>query len=104
MHKTVEQLLEQIEIRDQKAAWIEAEKTVVLRVLEEKVQTLAERESRIRELEDHLSEVLESRTWKMAALLQRIRLFLVPLESRRARWLSKLWTTVSGPFQKARGD
>jgi hypothetical protein len=104
LQKVLQQLLEQIAIRDQKIAWIKAEKTAVLRVLEEKDQVLAETESMLRFTEGRLNQVLDSRAWKIADSIQRIRLLLAPPESRRAQILSRALNAISHPLTKTRND
>ena len=91
------QLLEQISNRDQKISWINAERAATVRALK---QTLLETERRLTEREAQLHEILTSRTWKMALFLQRIRNFLVPLQSRRARILQGGLNIIISPFKK----
>jgi hypothetical protein len=98
---TLYQLLEQISNRDQKISWIHAERAATVRALK---QTLLETQRRLTEREAQLHEILTSRTWKMALFLQRIRNFLVPLESRRARILQAGLDMITSPFKKIKRD
>jgi hypothetical protein len=41
-----------------------------------------------------LADVLASRTWRLAKLIQKFRLKLVPLESRPAAWINTLWNRI----------
>ena len=94
LQKALHQLLEQVSKRDQKIAWINAENTAALRMLVEREQAmLAEKaetefmlrhtQAQLAEREAQFNEIVNSRTWKAALLLQRIRVFLVPPKSRR---------------------
>jgi len=89
VQRALQQLLEQISRRDQKISWITAEKMAAERSFLEKEQTLlnkiSERDvllhytrTQLTDREAQLEEILNSRTWKIALLLQRIRVFLIP--------------------------
>lgn len=111
LQEALHQLLEQISKRDQKISWINAEKAAAARSFSEKEQALlqkiAEKEAilhyaqtQLRDREAQLNEILTSRTWKIALFIQRIRLFLVPPESRRARILRRGLKILFFPFKK----
>jgi hypothetical protein len=96
VQRTLQQLLEQISKRDQKISWITAEKMAAERSFLEKEQTLlnkiSERDvllhytrTQLTDREAQLNEILNSRTWKFALLLQRIRVFLIPRKKRGAQ-------------------
>src|SRR5215207_4323827 len=89
LRKALHQLLAQISKRDQKILWINSEKTAVLRMLVEKDQVLAEKDAILRYTQGQLNEILNSKAWKIAAWIQRMRLILVPSESRRAQILGR---------------
>lgn len=104
LQKTISQLLEQIAKRDQKISWINAEKTATVRKL---IAEIAEGEAALRHTQDllrdkelQLHETVTSRTWKIALLIQRIRTFLVPLGSRRARLLERGFNIIISPPKK----
>jgi hypothetical protein len=93
LQEALRQLLEQIMKRDQKISWINAEKTATARSFSEKEQTLlnqiAEKDAilqytqiQLHDREAQLNEILNSRTWKIALFLQRIRTLLVPPKKR----------------------
>lgn len=102
VQKAIHQLLEQISKRDQKILWGNSEKTAVLRALAEKEKALAEKDAVLRYTQGQLSDILNSKAWKVAAWMQRMRLILVPPESRRARILGKALNIVSLPLKKSR--
>jgi hypothetical protein len=95
------QLLEEISNRDQKISWMNAERAATVRSLK---QTLLETQRHLTEREEQLHEILTSRTWKMALFLQRIRNFLVPLQSRRAQILQRGLNIIISPFKKIKRD
>lgn len=99
LQKALSLLLEQISKRDQKIAWITAQKEAEIT---ERDALLRSTQSLLREREAQLHEILTSRTWKMASSLQRIRIFLVPLHSRREAILQRLIRIVFSPFRKIR--
>ena len=121
LQKALLQLLEQVSRRDQKIAWINAENTAALRAFEEKeqamLQVFAEKErsmlteiaekdailfykqAQLKERESQINEIITSKTWKVALLFQRVRVFLVPLNSRRARALQRVWDFILFPFR-----
>jgi len=104
MQNALHQLLEQISKRDQKIAWINAENTAVVRMLAEKERIiLAEKQAveiRLAEREALLNEIVTSRAWKIALLVRKVRVFLVPLHSRRARVLRQGLNFISFVFKK----
>lgn len=104
VQKAIHQLLEQISKRDQKILWGHSEKAAVLRALSEKEKALAEKDAVLRYTQGQLSDILNSKAWKVAAWMQRMRLILVPPESRRARILGKALNIVSLPLKKPRED
>ena len=96
VQRALQQLLEQISKRDQKISWITAEKIAAERLFLEKEQTLlnqiSERDvllhytrTQVTDRDAQLHEILNSRTWKIALLLQRIRGFLIPPKKRRTQ-------------------
>jgi hypothetical protein len=96
VQSALHQLLEQISKRDQKISWINGERMAAERAFLEKEQTLlnkiSERDvllhytrTQLTDREAQLEEILNSRTWKIALLLQRIRVFLIPPKKHRAR-------------------
>ena len=100
LQEALHQLLEQISRRDQKISWINAEKTAAARSFWEKEQDLLQKiaekdailnytQTQLRDREAQLNEILTSRSWKIALLIQRIRVFLVPPQSWRARILRR---------------
>jgi len=111
LQKALHQLLEQISKRDQKIAWINAESAATLRASMEKEQamliTIAERDAillytqtQLKDRESQLNEILTSRTWRTALFLQRVRVFLIPPNSRRARVLRLGLDVIFFPFKK----
>jgi ATP-dependent helicase/DNAse subunit B len=113
VQNAIHQLLEQISKRDQKILWGNSEKTAVLQVLAEKEKAmaenlaekeraLAEKDAVLRYTQGQLNDILNSKAWKVAAWMQRMRLILVPPESRRARILGKALNMVSLPLKKSR--
>lgn len=113
LQKALQQLLDQISKRDQKIASINAEHTATIRALAEKEQAMlteiAERDAilfytqaQLKDREAQLNEIVTSTTWKIALLFQRVRTFLVPLNSRRARILQKGLNVIFFPFKKTR--
>ena len=107
MQNALSQLLEQISKRDQKIAWINAENSAVLRVSAEKERAvLAEKEDillRVRiqlaEREALLNEIVTSRAWKVVLLFRRVRVFLVPPNSRRAWVIRQGLNFIFLPFR-----
>ena len=111
VQEALHQLLEQVSRRDQKISWINAEKTaaersflekeqILLNKLSEKEAILQYTQTQLRDREAQLNEILSSRTWKIALFIQRIRVFLVPPDSRRARILQRGLELLSSPFKK----
>ena len=104
LQKTISQLLEQIAKRDQKISWINAEKTAIVRKLMAEIAegeaALHHTQDLLRDKESQLHETITSRTWKIALLIQRIRIFLVPLGSRRARLLKRGFNIIISPLKK----
>jgi hypothetical protein len=107
LQKALHQLLEQTLKRDQKISWLNAERAAKVRSLEQTIQTLSEtiaekdallvyRQAQITDRDSQLQEILTSRTWKMALLMQQIRGVLLPPQSRRAQILH----TIVSPFKK----
>ena len=93
LQKAIRQLLEQIAIRDQKISWIHSEKMAALRSFQEKEQALLQKlaeqdavlnytQTQLTARESQLHEILNSRTWKIALFIQRIRVFFVPPKGR----------------------
>ena len=107
MQNALSQLLEQISKRDQKIAWINAENSAVLRVSAEKQQAvLAEKEDillRVRiqlaEKDALLNEIVTSRAWKVVLLFRRVRVFLIPPNSRRALVIRQGLNIIFLPFR-----
>lgn len=110
LQKALLQLLEQISKRDQKMARLNAENAATVRTFSEKEQSLlakiAERDAilfytqtQLKDRESQLDEILTSRTWKIALFLQRVRVFLLPPNSRRARVLRLGLNVLSFPFK-----
>ena len=104
-------LLEQLVRRDQKISWINAEKAAAAQSFSEKEQALLNKlsekeaillytQTQLTDREAQINEILTSRTWKTALLLQRIFGFLVPPQSRRARILRR----GLGLFKKTGGN
>jgi uncharacterized protein (DUF3084 family) len=87
LQKSIYQLLEQISKRDQKIA----SKDKLLRYTQAR---LVERETQLARTEAQLNEIVASKTWKTALMMQRIRTFLVPLNSRRSRILERGVKTI----------
>lgn len=113
LQKAVHQLLEQISKRDQKIAWINAEKTAALRAFVEKEQALldkiAERDAvlfytqaQLTERESQINKIVTSRSWKIALLIQRIHIFLIPPQSRRAQVLERAMNIIFFPFKRTK--
>ncbi len=109
VQNAIHQLLEQISKRDQKILWGNSEKTAVLgalaeneKALAENEKALAEKDAVLRYTQGQLNDILNSKAWKVAAWMQRMRLILVPPDSRRARILGKAWNMVSLPLKKSR--
>jgi hypothetical protein len=111
LQETLQQLLEQIVRRNQKISWINAEKTAAARSFSEQEQDLLNKisekeailfytQAQLTEREAQLNEILTSNTWKMALFLQRLRTFLVPPQSRRARLLQRGLEILLSPFRK----
>lgn len=111
LQEALHQLLEQISRRDQKILWIDAEKAAAARSFLEKEQTLLNKlsekeailqytQTQLRDREAQLNEILTSRTWKIALFIQRIRVLLVPPDSRRARILQRGLDILSSPSKK----
>jgi hypothetical protein len=94
---TLQQLLEQISKRDQKILWIMAQKRAEIA---EKDALLLKTQNLLIARESQLHEILNSRTWKLALFMQRIRIFLVPPESRRARMLQRTLDIIFFLFRK----
>src|SRR5512133_3010486 len=94
------QLLEQISKRDQKILSIMDEKTAIVQELMEKEKIIAERDASLLFTEHQLHQVLDSRAWKIASMIQQIRTFLFPPDSGRARILEKALNIISLPFKK----
>ena len=93
LQRALNQLLEQISKRDQKISWINAEKAAAARSFLEREQALLNQISekdallqytrtQVTDRDAQLNEIFTSRTWKIALLLQRIRLFLIPPKKR----------------------
>ncbi len=87
LHKSIYKLLEQISKRDQKIA----SRDTLLRYTQAR---LVERETQLARTEAQLNEIVASKTWKTALILQRIRTFLVPINSRRSRILKRGLRTI----------
>ena len=75
--------------------------------LAEKEQTMqalsthvAEKEQTVQALTAQLSEIVNSKAWKIALLFRRIRVLLVPPNSRRILILRRLINFISAPFKK----
>ena len=111
LQKALHQLLEQISIRDQKITRLDAESTAAVRTFAEKEQSMltmiAERDAillytqtQLKDREAQVDEIFASNTWKIALLLQRIRNFLVPPKSRRAKFLQHSLAFFSYPLKK----
>jgi hypothetical protein len=94
------QLLEQISKRDQKIGEGETLLRYTRAQLMEREAQLTEREVELRERKAQLHEILASRTWKIALLMQRIRTFLFPINSRRAQRLERGLKMILSPFTK----
>lgn len=103
-NKTMYRLLEQISKRDQKIAWMNAEKTATLReFMAERAEgqaILLDTQAKLQEKEAQLRDIVNSRTWKIALKIQRVRTFFVPPESRRAQILEKGLNVIFSPFNK----
>jgi hypothetical protein len=84
-------LLEQISRRDQKISWIKAQWDSEVA---ERDALLRSTQALLKEREAQLHEIRTSRTWKIAASLQRVRTFFVPLHSRREAILQKLFRNL----------
>ena len=115
LQKAIHQLLEQIAVRDQKVLWLNSEQKAALRSFQEKeqslLQKLAEKDAVLQytqvQLTDRISqidEILTSRTWKMALFIQRIRVFLVPPQSRRARIIQGGLNVIVSSFKNIKRD
>ena len=110
LQKALHHLLEQISKRDQKIAWINAEKNAAGRAFVEEEQALlqqiAEKEAvlvytqaQVTERESQLDKIVTSRSWKIALLIQRIHIFLAPPQSRRAQVLERVMRILFPPFK-----
>jgi polysaccharide pyruvyl transferase CsaB len=83
-------------------------KTVNEKLLREqvKIQALEKKEienrKEIQGLIDHLDEISRSRGWKLLQGLWSLRLFLIPLGSKREKIIKALWHGVHTPFRIAR--
>jgi hypothetical protein len=115
LRNAVNQLLNQISNRDQKISRLKAERAATVRSLGQTIQTLSEtiaekdallryRQTQITDRDSQIQEILTSRTWKMALLLQRIRVFLLPPQSRRARIVQDGLKTIASPLKKINKD
>ena len=100
LQKALHQLLEQISKRDQKIAERDALLRYTRAQLMEREAQLTEREAELMERKAQLHEILTSRTWKIALLMQRIRTFLVPINSRRAQILERGLKIILSPLTK----
>jgi glycosyltransferase involved in cell wall biosynthesis/SAM-dependent methyltransferase len=58
--------------------------------------------TQVNKTQQELAEILKSRAWKLALLLRRLRVSLVPPGSRRARWGRKLLNGLISPFRGIR--
>jgi hypothetical protein len=113
VHKALDQVLKQIAKRDQKITWVNAQRAA------EAVQAAAEKEAleavlrstqdqlrftqeQLRTREAQLEEILNSRTWKIAVFLQRLRTFLIPLQSRREAILRQVFRIARSLLGKTR--
>jgi hypothetical protein len=96
IQKTIHQLLEQISIRDQKVLWLNSEKRAALRSFQEREQgllrTISEKDAvlqytqnQLTARESQLNEILNSRSWKIALFVQRLRVFIAPPKGRPAQ-------------------
>lgn len=106
LQKTLEQVLIQVSKRDQKITWINAQRaaeaaqaTVEKEALE---AVLRSTQDQVRTREAQLEEILNSRTWKIAVFLQRLRTFLVPVQSRREAILQQVFRMLRSIPGKAR--
>jgi Tol biopolymer transport system component len=115
LQKALHQLLDQTSNRDQKISWLNAERAATVRSLEQTIQTMSVtiaekdalllyRQTQITDRDSQLQEILTSRTWKMALLIQRIRVFLLPPQSRRARIVQDGLKTIISPLKKFNKD
>ena len=100
LQKAIHQLLEQINIRDQKVLWLNSEKRAAQRSFQEEKQALLQKlaekdavlqytQTQLTDRESQLHEILTSRTWKIALFLQRVRVFFIPREGRLAQALKR---------------
>lgn len=106
LQKALEQVLIQISKRDQKITWINAQRAA------EAAQAAVEKEAleavlrftqeQVRTREAQLEEILNSRTWKIAVSLQRLRTFFVPVQSRREAILQQVSRMLQSILGKAR--
>ena len=92
-------LLEQTSKRDQKIAWISAQRAAEVA---ERDALLRSTKALLMERETQLHQTLTSRTWKIASYLQRIRTSLVPLHSRREAILQRVIHTIFSSFINVR--
>ncbi|MGZ9233960.1 MAG: hypothetical protein ACXW4E_00410 [Anaerolineales bacterium] len=102
LQRALHLLLEQISKRDQKISWITAQKEVEVAEKDALDALLRSTQALLREREAQLHEILTSRTWKMAVVIQRVRNLLVPLHSRREAILQQVFRIVLSPFKKLR--
>jgi len=98
LQKAIHQLLEQIAIRDQKVSWLRSEQSAALDSFRAKEQALLRRisekdavlhytQSQLTARESQLDEILNSRSWKLALFIQRLRAFFVFPKGRPAQTL-----------------
>src|ERR1044071_5081793 len=90
----IDHLLEQISMRDQKIAWIQANYSATSKALAETEQALTQEKAdkdlilrHLRHREGQVNEILSSKAWRIAESLQRTRILLIPPGSRRAQIL-----------------
>jgi uncharacterized protein (DUF3084 family) len=100
LQKALHELLEQISKRDQKIAERDALLRFTRAQLKEREAQFKEQEAEIMERKAQIHEIRASRTWKIALLMQRIRTFFVPINSRRAQILERGLKMILSPFTK----
>ena len=115
LQKAIHQLLEQISKRDQKIAWIDAQKNAAARAFVEKEQALLQQiaekdavlfytQTQVTDRESQLDKIVTSRSWKIALLIQRIHIFIAPPQSRRAQVLERVTNILFFPFKRMKRD
>ncbi len=95
-------LTEQMEAKEQALQAMAEQVTEKERSMQGLSAQLAEKEQAVHMLSAQLAEINNSRAWKIALLLRRIRILFAPPNSRRARVLRRMINAIFSPFIKIR--